>query len=229
MDIRCIEKKDCKPFLEKYHYLGMKGFRNTKIYGLFDGDELVGVCVFHGISAPETAVSAFGLKRDEQDGLYELGRLAMHPRLNGGNHTSWFVSRAIKMFSVFAKAKAIISYADASAGHTGAIYRATNAFYCGVTAPKYDYVDSVTGKVKERFKPEEKGTAKTYLKRDRPQKHRYVWLFDETLTLRWPIISCNWEGIPKSIRKKLMLSRKAARTRSYGAEKTQLKTGDDVD
>jgi len=198
MDIRSIEKKDCKPFLEEYHYLGMKGFRNTIIYGLFDDQELVGVCVFHGLSVPETAVGAFGLPRTEQDGLYELGRLAMHPRLNGGNHTSWFVSRAIKAFCKEVKVRAIISYADASAGHTGAIYKACNAFYCGLTAPKYDYVDSITGKTKERFKPEEKGTAKTYARRDRPQKHRYVWLFDETLTFKWSIVSCNWSGISRA-------------------------------
>ena len=127
----------------------------------------------------------------------------MHPSLNGGNNTSWFVSRCLKQLCKDTKVRAIISYADSSAGHTGAIYKACNALYCGLTALKYDHVDPDTGKIKERFKPSEKGTAKNYEKRWRPQKHRYVWLFDETLTLKWKIESCNTNGIPKRLRKKL--------------------------
>jgi len=204
MELRRIEHSEAKPFLAAYHYLGAKGFRCKHIYGLFDESNLVGVCVFHGLSAPETVVSAFGLCREDQNGFFELGRLAMHPSLNGGNHTSWFIAKAIKALRHAEPTRAIISYADASAGHMGSVYRASNAFYCGVTAPKYDYIDPKTNKPKERFKKGEKGTAKNYMRRDRPQKHRYVWLFDETLTLKWPITSCNWQGVSKGIRKKLM-------------------------
>ena len=200
--ISAIEKKETIPFLAQHHYLGSKGFRSSNIYGLYTDDILMGVCVFHGISAPETIVGAFGLQRTEQQGFYELGRLAIHPTLNGKNHTSWFVSRTIKQLCKDVQVRAIISYADSSAGHVGSIYRACNALYCGTATPKFDYVDS-TGKVKERFKPEEKGTACLYEKRCRGIKHRYVWLFDETLNLNWKVVSCNKEGIPKWLKKQL--------------------------
>lgn len=199
--IKRISKQDATQLVHNYHYLKRKNFRSGLIYGLFDGNNVVGVCVFHGVSAPETCVGAFGLKRNEQDGIYELGRLVMHPSLNGSNYTSWFVSRCIKQLNKDTKVRAIISYADSSAGHIGSIYRACNALYCGMTALKYDYVDPVTGKIKERFKPNEKRTAKNYEKRWRPQKHRYVWIFDDTLHMNWVVESYNTNGISKNIRR----------------------------
>jgi hypothetical protein len=186
--------------LKKYHYLGTKGFRSSFIYGLFVDDVLSGVCVFHGVSAPETCVGAFGLERNNQGGIWELGRLAIATELNGGNTTSWFVSRAIKKLRLDDKnTRAIISYADSSAGHLGSIYRACNALYCGMSSQKFDYIDPITNKPKERFKPYEKGTANRYEKRPRPRKHRYVWLFDPTLHLKWKVESCNYNGISKEI------------------------------
>jgi hypothetical protein len=189
-----INHKDTKEFLAKYHYLGTKGFRSSIIYGLYDTDILFGVCVFHGVSVPETVVGAFGLPRTDQHGFYELGRLAMHPTLNGGNHTSWFVSRAIKQLRRDTGVSAIISYADSSAGHIGSIYRACNALYCGMSAPKKDYY--VDGKIKERGVVKNVGGEW----KPRPQKHRYVWVFDKTLTLKWKVESCNWDGIKKGIK-----------------------------
>jgi hypothetical protein len=145
-------------------------------------------------------VGAFGIGRTEQKGIFELGRLAMCPTLNGGNSTSWFVSRSIKLLRKESKVRAIISYADASVGHLGSIYRACNAYYCGMTSLKFDYIDPKTNKPKERFKPSEKGTAKNFIKRKRPQKHRYVWVFDPSLHLKWRVESCNWNGIKKGVK-----------------------------
>lgn len=195
--ISSIDKNISSIFLSKYHYLGTKPFRSSFIYGMinpeasFGESNLVGVCVFHLVSAPETVVGAFGLQRTEQQGIWELGRLAMHPSLNGGNNTSWFVSKAIKQLRKDTGVRAIISYADSSAGHIGSIYRACNAFYCGMSAPKKDFY--VDGKIKERGVV--KGVDGEW--KPRPQKHRYVWLFDKTLSLKWKVESCNWNGIKK--------------------------------
>ena len=179
--IRKIYKQDAEVILSKYHYLGDKPFRNSVIYGLFNDCELKGVCVFHKVSAPETCVGAFGLKREDQDGIYELGRLVMHPDLNGGNNTSWFVSRCIKLLCKQTVVRAIISYADSSAGHTGAIYKACNALYCGTTTPKNDFW--VNGKIQERGKT--KGVGGEW--KPRAIKHRYVWIFDANLNLLWDV------------------------------------------
>lgn len=185
--------EDSKLFLWNYHYLGKKPFRHSYIYGLYEDNALLGICVFHLVSAPETCVGAFGLQRNNQRGIYELGRLAMHPSLNGGNNTSWFVSRAIKQLRKETDVRAIISYADSSAGHIGSIYRACNALYCGMTSPKKDFY--VGGKIQERGKT--KGVDGEW--KPRPRKHRYVWLFDPTLNLKWKVESCNYNGISKTI------------------------------
>jgi len=194
LSVRLCAKCDAIPFFSKHHYLGDKPFRSSRIYKLIDTKgSMLGCCVFHGVSAPETCVGAFGLKRNEQHGIWELGRLALVPELNGRNYTSWFVSRAIKKLMVEETVAAIISYADSSVGHIGSIYRACNAFYCGMSAPKKDFY--VNGKIQER------GTTKGVYGewKPRPQKHRYVWIFDTDLKLKWPVVSCNWCGIPKGV------------------------------
>ena len=163
-------------------HLGKKGFCSKVIYGLFDNVNLVGVAVYHGISAPETAVGAFGLARNQQEGLFELGRLVLHPNYNGKNYGSHLVGKSLKQLKNKYKARAVISYADSSL-HTGGIYRACNFIYCGLTNAKKDFY--VNGKIQERGKT--KGVAGgVWL--PRPRKHRFVMLFDKKIKLLWPII-----------------------------------------
>ena len=59
---------------------------------------------------------AFGLERNEQEGLFELSRLCVDPELQREeyNITSWFVSRCIKRFRKDANVRAILSYADSA-------------------------------------------------------------------------------------------------------------------
>ena len=201
-----ITQKQAASLLSQYHYLGKKSFRQSTIFGIipenreFGDSTILGACVFHIVSAPETCVGAFGLERSDQNGIFELGRLVMHPSLNGGNHTSWFVSKSIKLLKQKYDVRAIISYADSSAGHTGSIYRACNALYCGTTEPKNDFY--VNGKIQERGKT--KGVDGEW--GERPIKHRYIWLFDKSLKLNWPVEKYNSVGIPKWMEKNIILN-----------------------
>ena len=132
--IERVSKEICKTFLLKHHYLSRQGygFRSGFNYGLFEEDVLIGVAVFHGVSAGETVVGCFGLAKNDQAGFYELGRLAMDPDYKVKNLTSWFLSKAMKQFRKDAKPRAIISYADATYHH-GYIYQACNYTYHGLT------------------------------------------------------------------------------------------------
>jgi len=141
----------------------------------------VGVIIFTGLPVPEIAKGAFGLERNEQQGLFELSRLCIHPDIQSGEHniTSWFVSRAIRQLRKDTEVKAIISYAD-SDFHNGTIYRACNFKYCGLTDAKKDfyYADGTKhsrGKIK--------GAAGEW--KERSRKHRYVMVFDKNLKLLW--------------------------------------------
>lgn len=180
-EVREISLQEVRNLVEKFHYLGNKKFRASFCFGLFVSETLVGAIVFHGISAPETAVGAFGLERTAQKGLWEIGRLVLRPEANGGNLGSFFISKSIKMLKKFVDVRAIITYAE-SPRHNGGIYRASNFMYCGLTKPKNDFY--VNGIKKERGKT--KGVANGEW-RPRPPKHRFVMIFDSNLKLKWPI------------------------------------------
>ena len=182
MDVREISKQDAKILIEKYHYLGDRDFRCKVAYGLFDNDRLVGVAVFHSVSAPETVVGLFGLERDEQDGIYELGRFVLHPDYNGHNNATWFLSRAIKIFRQTYDVGAILTYAD-SDYHVGKIYQAYGFDYYGLTAPKKDFwVQLSDGSWKIKHRGKTRGIKGEW--RPRSRKHRYLRVYWNRLKSR---------------------------------------------
>ncbi len=186
-----ISKKQAEELILEYHYLKdiSKTFKSGYNYGLFQRNEfsplniggLKGVCIFTGLPVPEIAKGAFGLDRNEQQGLFELSRLCIHPQTQQSeyNITSWFVSKAIRQLRKDTEVKAIISYADCDF-HSGTIYRACNFKYCGLTDAKKDfyYADGTKhsrGKIK--------GAEGEW--KERSRKHRYVMVFDKSLKLLW--------------------------------------------
>ena len=186
-----VTKSEAAELLLRFHYLKdiSKGFKSGYNYGLYEKNDfsplniggIKGVCVFTGLPVPEIAQGAFGLERNEQEGLFELSRLCIHPgtQKEEYNITSWFVSRCIKQLRKDTRVRAIISYAD-STFHCGTIYRACNFKYCGLTDSKKDfyYADGTKhsrGKIK--------GAEGEW--KDRSRKHRYVLVFDKTLDLLW--------------------------------------------
>jgi hypothetical protein len=185
-----VGKEEVKDLLYTYHYLKdeSKDFKSGWNYGLFRSSTTdvlrvggcLGACIFTGLPVPEIAVGAFGLQRNDQEGLYELSRLCIHPDIQKTeyNITSWFVSRCIKRFRKDANVRAILSYADSSR-HNGVIYRACNFKYYGLTDAKKDfyYADGT-----KHSRGSVKGISGEW--RDRPRKHRYLMVFEEELKKR---------------------------------------------
>ena len=186
-----VNKREAEKLLLEYHYLKdiSKDFKSGYNYGLYKNNDfsplniggIQGVCIFTGLPVPEIAKGAFGLERHEQNGLYELSRLCIHPNTQQAeyNITSWFVSKAIKRFRKEAEVKAIISYAD-SDHHSGTIYRACNFKYCGLSDAKKDFYFADGTK---HSRGSVKGRDGEW--RDRSRKHRYVMVFDKNLNLLW--------------------------------------------
>jgi hypothetical protein len=183
-----VKKCEVKDLLNTFHYLRheSKDFKISPYsYGLYRNsvtDVLhiggcCAVCIFTKIPVPEIAVGAFGLQRHEQEGLYELSRLCVHPDIQREeyNITSWFVSRCIKKFRKDTEVKAILSYADSS-HHSGIIYRATNFKYYGMSESKKDfYYEDGT----KHSRGPIKGLKGEW--RERSRKHRYLMIFDKEL------------------------------------------------
>ena len=185
-----VSKKQAEELLLQYHYLKdiSKGFKSGYNYGLFKKNEfsplniggLQGVCIFTGLPVPEIAVGAFGLNRNEQQGIFELSRLCIEPSTQSEeyNITSWFVSRAIRQFRKDTEVKAILSYAD-SGHHSGTIYRACNFKYYGLTDRKKDFYYSDGTKHSRGKINGAEGEWK-----ERTRKHRYLMIFDKELQKR---------------------------------------------
>ena len=189
--IERVTKSESAELLLRFHYLKdiSKTFKSGYNYGLYKNNEfcplniggIQGVCIFTGLPVPEIAKGAFGLERNEQQGLFELSRLCIHPdtQQEEYNITSWFVARAIKKLRKETEVRAIISYAD-SDHHGGTIYRACNFRYCGLSDPKKDFY-FIDGSKHSRGKIRDaEGEWK-----DRSRKHRYVMTFDKSLNLLW--------------------------------------------
>jgi len=186
-----VSKSEAAELLLRFHYLKdiSKGFKSGYNYGLYKNNDfsplniggIQGVCIFTGLPVPEIAKGAFGLERNEQQGLFELSRLCIHPDTQEReyNITSWFVSKAIKRLRKDTEVKAIISYAD-SDYHHGTIYRACNFRYCGLSEPKKDFYFADGTK---HSRGSVKGCDGEW--KDRSRKHRYVMVFDKNLDLLW--------------------------------------------
>ncbi len=185
-----VSKSEAAELLLRFHYLKdfSKGFKSGYNYGLYKNDfsplnigGIQGVCIFTGLPVPEIAKGAFGLQRHEQDGLFELSRLCIHPNTQQSeyNITSWFVSKAIRRLRKETNVRGIISYAD-SDHHSGTIYRACNFRYCGLSEPKKDFYFADGTK---HSRGSVKGSEGEW--KDRSRKHRYVMIFDKKLDLLW--------------------------------------------
>ena len=196
-----VGKEEIKELLYTYHYLKdeSKDFKSGFNYGLFRSSvsdilrvgSCLGACVFTGIPTPEIAVGAFGLQRDQQEGIYELSRLCIHPDLQKEeyNITSWFVSRCIRRFRKDATVRAILSYADSN-HHTGVIYRACNFQYYGLTDKKSDFwIKQPDGSFIKHSRGPIKGLEGEW--RPRSRKHRYLMVFDRELKEK-----LKWEEVP---------------------------------
>jgi len=187
-----VDKESSKNLLYNYHYLKdeSKDFKSGYNYGLFKHTDwecplriggCLAVCIFTGLPVPEIARGAFGLERDQQEGLFELSRLCVDPELQKEeyNITSWFVSKAIRRLRKETSVRGIISYAD-SDNHAGTIYRACNFRYCGLSEPKKDFYFADGTK---HSRGSVRGSEGEW--RDRSRKHRYVMVFDKSLNLQW--------------------------------------------
>jgi len=182
-----ITKHLCKNLLCEYHYLTSisRGFRSGINYGLFKDGDVVGVCIFTGLSVPQQAKAIFGLEPNEQQGLFELSRLALHPFEQQKEHNlaGWFVARCIKHLRKNNDVKAILSYAD-NDYHKGTIYRALGFDYYGLSDPKNDFwIKQSDGSFIKHNRGQTKNLQGEW--RRRSQKHRFLKVFDKNLSVLW--------------------------------------------
>lgn len=124
LTIKRIEYKDTKNWLLNIHYA--KRMASISLaFGLFDKDELIGVCTFGQPASPNVCKGICGIEFKKS--VLELNRLVVKNNLPK-NSLSFFVSNCLKTIKT---PKIIVSYSDSGMKHFGYIYQALNFLYTG--------------------------------------------------------------------------------------------------
>ncbi len=124
---------DYRLLLSKYHYLPTAPF-GSQAYGAYLNNILIAVATFSAVRRQNMEAS-IGY---ENDSVRELSRFCIHPSYQQSNFGSWFLSRCIKLLPH--KYQCIITYADTTFNHTGALYLACNFKSDKTVPPDYWYV-----------------------------------------------------------------------------------------
>ena len=153
----------------------------SKAFGLYKGEELIGVCTF---GKPASASLCKGVCGEEHSHrVYELNRLWTKDDLPR-NTLSWFLSRVLKKLKPLDWI--IVSYSDEGMKHHGYIYQATNWIYTGKTKQRTDKY-SPNGKHSRHYSDEY-----MHFRKVRTSKHRYVYFVDNKKNniklLNYPVI-----------------------------------------
>ncbi len=137
-EIRPAPFSDCRALIRVHHYA--KGCANTatEAYGIFRKSD--GVLVGAALWMPPTRVCAESVNRENWKTVLSLSRLAVVPN-EPTNVASMLIGACIRAFAKAKRWTSLVTFADQSQGHTGAIYRATNWEYVGLTKPEPRWVD----------------------------------------------------------------------------------------
>jgi hypothetical protein len=128
--VKKINRSETVHFIMDIHY----AHRMPSIswaFGLYDRDELVGVCTFGKPASPSLCVGVCGQEYSKI--VWELNRLVL--KYNKPNEASFFVSKCLKMLP---RPMVVVSYSDTAQNHQGIIYQATNFLFTGTTKPRTD-------------------------------------------------------------------------------------------
>ena len=176
--ISLIPCKTAKEFIRSNHY--SRGCHNgpSPNYGLFENKSLIGCLMIATPCSENVRSSVFGkVNKSKVRELHRLFIIDDTPK----NTESWFISRCLKMIREDRPDLwGLISFADTTEGHSGAIYRASNAIYCGMTSPANFYID-VDGRLRH---PRQNGVnitlknaeSKGWRRVRRSAKHRFIFI-----------------------------------------------------
>ncbi|MDE2020086.1 MAG: hypothetical protein KGJ13_07110 [Patescibacteria group bacterium] len=163
------ERRQIEPMIRR-HYLGKWPGVCVLMLVMLYRKEAAG-CIVFALPPRETSKRYGGE-------TWELARLWVD---NGmpQNAETWVISQAIRYIRRNHKiVRALVSYADPSAGHTGTVYRAANWRPDGRTdegrkTPRCDYVNAATGKRYSRRSHVPEGTAVERV--PRTSKYRFLY------------------------------------------------------
>lgn len=161
LSVRRIDYQKTKHLILNVHY-AKRMPSISYAYGLFDKDELIGICTFGSPASPFLCKGVCG--EVYRTKVVELNRLVLVNNRN--NEASYLVGKSIKLLP---KPRIIVSYADTAQGHIGIVYQATNFIYTGATKPRTDMA-SPKGKHSRHHGGDR--SKRVF----RSSKHRYIYM-----------------------------------------------------
>lgn len=189
--VKKIPGKVGKEFIREHHY--SKSCHNGPMtWGLFDGEDMIGVIAFATPSSENVRASVFG--PEYKDCVTELHRLVIFDD-TPTNTESYFISQALKMLHEYRPhIRAVLSFADSTEGHSGVIYQAMSAWFCGTTGKATFYRDG-EGRLRH---PRQNGVniskdmaaERGWVPERRGAKNRYVMFIGSPTQKRWAKRNC---------------------------------------
>lgn len=168
-------------FIRQHHY--SHGCHNgPTCFGLKDNrDRLVGVLAFATPNSENVRGSVFGPEYvDHVTELHRLVVLDSEPK----NTESWLIAEALRQLKTRQpNIWAVVSFADATEGHVGTIYQATNAIYYGTSGEATFYLDT-QGRLRHPRQcgvniSVEAAARRGWTPTKRAGKHRYLFLLPD--------------------------------------------------
>lgn len=194
--VKKIPCKMAKEYIKKNHY--SHGCHNgpSPCYGLFEENKLIGCLMFATPCSENVRSSIFGEQyKDWVTELHRLHILDCTPK----NTESWFISRCLKLLKEDKpQIKAVISFSDMTEGHSGVIYKATNAYRLGTTGKAKFYRDK-DGRLRH---PRQSGVniteamakEKGWKSEIRESKNRYLYIIGNSKVERKKLIKmCKYD------------------------------------
>lgn len=177
-DYELIEcKKDdriqARRLVEQYHYSKSASHRSFGWCAKRQG-QIVGAALF----LPPLPPAAKKHAKTDPKKVTTLSRLVVVPG-EPQNVATMLIGSALRYLRKDKRYDTVLTFADLAQGHTGAIYRATNATYCGLTKPEPYWIDPRTGKRVSRKATRSRTVAEMrslgYERRMSPGKHCFKW------------------------------------------------------
>lgn len=198
-EIKKVPSKVGKDYIRSNHYSKSCHNGPSPCYGLFREGDMVGCLCFATPCSENVRSSVFG--REYKNHVTELHRLFVVDD-TPNNTESWFISRCLKLLKVDKpQIWAVLTFADSTEGHTGIIYRATNAWFCGMTTKATFYLDP-EGRLRH---PRQNGVnisvddaiTRGWCPVKRLSKYRYLYLLPDSRKHKKELLGlCKYKPIP---------------------------------
>lgn len=159
--VRQISYSDTKPYILEIHYAKRMPSISYS-FGLFRGDQLVGVVTYGSPASPFLCKGICG--EEYKSFVIELNRLVLKDNIK--NEASYLIANSLKLLP---KPRVVVSYADTREGHIGKVYQACNFMFTGTTKPRTDMA-AKDGKHSRH------NLGDSYSRVNRSAKHRYVYI-----------------------------------------------------